>query len=114
MKNASPPDFIERCRQNLEATWQQVLITPSNAAPAINVANIVAAIKLSVNSATLTYRYVLPTQLLAKVTDPQLDCRCVQATRGGQGAFDARSLCQKVIVPFDRANESVLGGSGEP
>lgn len=29
-------------------------------------------------------------------------------------AFDARSLCHRVIVPFDRENESVLGGSTEP
>lgn len=108
------PDFIERCCQNLEATWQQVLVTPSNAPPAITDANIAGAIKRSVNSSTLTYRYVLPTQLLAKVTDPQLDCRCIQVTRGGSGTFDARSLCQKVIVPFDRANERVLGGSSEP
>ena len=72
------------------------------------------AIRRVTRSSTKTYRYVLPTQLVAKLADPLLDSRCVQASRGGTGAFDARSVCQEVIVPFDAANHSVLGGSPEP
>jgi len=33
---------------------------------------------------------------------------------GHEGAFDARSIAHKVIVPFDRDNHRVLGGSPEP
>jgi hypothetical protein len=69
---------------------------------------------MSVNSKTLTYRYVLPTQVLAKCADRSLNATCVQATSGLQGAFDARSVCHQVIVPFDIRNERVLGGSPEP
>lgn len=76
--------------------------------------NIRDAIKRSVNSKGKTYRYVLPTQLIAKAVNPTLDCRSVQATSGLNGAFDARSVCDEVIVPFDRDNENVLGGSTEP
>jgi hypothetical protein len=72
------------------------------------------AVSLCINSSTKTYRYVLPTQVLSKVTDPSLDSRCLQASRGGPGAFDARSVAHEVIVPFDQDNENVLGGSQEP
>jgi hypothetical protein len=65
-------------------------------------------------SRTKTYRYVLPTQVVSKLADSSLDCRSVQVARGGRGAFDARSVCQEVIVRFDRTNHSVLGGSPEP
>ncbi len=68
----------------------------------------------AINSGTKTYRYVLPTQLLAKLVRPELDCRSVQAGSGLIKSFDARSICHGVIVPFDRANNSVLGGSAEP
>jgi len=77
-------------------------------------AELVDRIRRSINSPTKTYRYVLPTQLLAKLANSSLDCRCLQAQRGGPGAFDARTLAHQVIVPFDRANHSVLGGSAEP
>lgn len=65
-------------------------------------------------SATLSYHYVLPTQLLAKAVNPALDAHAVQAGYPGTGAFDARSIAHDVIVPFDRDHERVLGGSPEP
>lgn len=71
-------------------------------------------VERSINSATKTYRYVLPTQVLAKVIDPSLDCRSLQEGSELAGSFDARSLCHKVVVPFDRANHNVLGGAPEP
>ncbi len=52
--------------------------------------------------------------LTAKAADPGRDCRSVQATCGLRGAFDARTIADEVVVPFDRANENVLGGSTEP
>jgi len=71
-------------------------------------------IRAAVNSKTKSYRYVLPTQIAAKLADLSLDARCIQVARGGSGAFDARTIAHKVIVPFDQANNSVLGGSSEP
>ncbi len=65
-------------------------------------------------STTLSYHYVLPTQLLAKAVNPALDAHAVQAGYSGSGAFDARSIAHDVIVPFDRDHERVLGGSPEP
>ncbi len=103
-------------REALAQSWSEVSAL-AESGPLQNVLDdeqLVAAIRSSVNSPTKTYRYVLPAQVLAKVVDPSLDCRCLQASRGGPGAFDARSFAHDVIVPFDRANHNVLGGSEEP
>ncbi len=72
------------------------------------------AIQSSINSRAKTYRYVLPTQIAAKLADPSLDSHCLQSLRGGEGASDARTIAHDVIVPFDQSNENVLGGSQEP
>jgi hypothetical protein len=72
------------------------------------------SIRAAVNSSTRTYRYVLPTQLVAKVADPLVDAQSLQASSGQDGAFDARTIAHKIIVPFDQQNEKVLGGSPEP
>ena len=63
----------------------------------------------------LTFRYMLITSLLAKVVEPAIHMRALQANARLHGAYDARSLCHKVWVPFERKHlESRLGGSNEP
>jgi len=104
--------LIDDAKTILEDQWERVQTQSTDAAhipPEIQ-----SALLRSVNSKAKTYRYVLPTQLLAKAVDVALDCRSIQATSGLPGKFDARSLAQDVIVPFDRANHSVLGGAPEP
>ena len=71
-------------------------------------------IRQILNSSIKSYHYVLPTQLLAKLIDSKLDCRSLQMAFNSDGAFDARTIAHKVIVPFDKANYNVLGGSNEP
>ncbi len=61
-----------------------------------------------------SYHYVLPTQLLAKCVNPDLDCHSLQTAYKRRGAFDARTIAHQVIVPFDQSNHKVLGGSAEP
>jgi hypothetical protein len=75
---------------------------------------LIPLIRDGLRSPALTYHYVLPTQLLAKVADPNLDAHAIQAGYPGPGAFDARTVAHDVIVPFDRENERVLGGSTQP
>ena len=55
-----------------------------------------------INGTHKTFRYMLVTGLLAAVTDVKLHPRCLQVTSGVDGAFDARSFCQEVIVPFEK------------
>ena len=105
--------FVEKARGVLGLAWEAVQKGERSVRGAIP-RDVSDAISRSINSRSKTYRYVLPTQLLAKVTDPRLDCRSIQATSNLTAAFDARSLAQDVIVPFDRAHHSVLGGAPEP
>ncbi|MGE0610604.1 MAG: restriction endonuclease, SacI family [Pirellulales bacterium] len=114
MADGIAPGFIEQCQLHLRSEWDAIVSSTASSEKDPIPAEVTEAIADSINSKTRTYRYVLPAQLLAKAVDASLDCRAVQAGCGLDGAFDARSVCQKVIVPFDRENNSVLGGSPEP
>jgi len=77
--------------------------------------NISSKIRNVINGTHLTYKYILVNALLAKASNADVDALCLQAGAPSVGAFDARSLCHKVLVPFERKylNNS-LGGSNEP
>lgn len=63
----------------------------------------------------LTFRYMLVTALLAKATSAEVNPLSLQAGSPLVGAFDARSLCHKVIVPNQgRLLRYALGNSNEP
>lgn len=62
-----------------------------------------------------TYRYILVTALLAKATNDKINALSLQKGDGENGKYDARSLCHKVIVPFETLKlPGCLGGSNEP
>ncbi|MCL2111989.1 MAG: restriction endonuclease, SacI family [Clostridiales bacterium] len=62
-----------------------------------------------------TYKYILVTALLAKATNPKVNMLCLQAGSRLEGAYDARTLCHKVLVPFEMTVlGKVMGGSNEP
>lgn len=109
------PD-TKKAAEILENTWSDIckLAEQGNLRDWIEDPAHLANIRNVVNSKIKSYHYVLPTQIVAKLADASLDCRCIQAVRGGPGAFDARSVAHEVIVPFDQHNERVLGGSPEP
>ena len=63
----------------------------------------------------LTYKYILVTALTAKATDESVNPLCLQAKSALPGAYDARSICHGVTVPFDtEVLNKALGGSNEP
>ena len=62
----------------------------------------------------LGFRYILPGQLLAKVSDPNRHTLALQKSSSLHGAFDARTFVKSYICTFDRENERVLGGSDDP
>lgn len=68
------------------------------------------------SSKTKTYQYAVVTQLLAKLDDPTKDARCIQKLEGDSdpSRFDARSLCSKVVVPWEREVGSPLGLKDDP
>lgn len=68
-----------------------------------------------IDNTHLTYKYVLFTELLAKATDQSINQLCLQKKSTLPGSYDARSICHKVIVPFEMETlEKALGGSNEP
>lgn len=74
-----------------------------------------AFIDFVINNKPLTYKYVLFTAILSKATDPNINTLCLQKQSTLPGAYDARSVCHKVIVPFEMSTlNKVLGGSNEP
>ena len=74
-----------------------------------------AEIKTIIQGKHLTFRYVLVTALLGKATNLHFNDLALQAGAVIEGAYDARSLCHGVVVPFERQflNRS-LGASNEP
>ncbi len=107
-------DFLEECKRILNEAWSETVKRGLTSKPPLDDASLQKIIKGVINSKTKSYRYVLPTQLISKFANPSLDCKCLQAKRGGSGAFDARSVNEKVVVRFDKDNENVLGGSPQP
>lgn len=124
-RNANSPTTEERafratCAAYLENRWLEVTQAFTASAPMqpadplADRPDLIALIRACLVSKSKSYHYVLPTHLLAKCVNPQLDSHCIQVSYGVPGAFDARSLAHAVIVPFDQTNFAVLGGSSEP
>lgn len=109
-------DLVTQASSVLDETWSEIcaLAEKGELRDWLENKALSEGIGRAITSRTKSYRYVLLTQLSAKLADPRLDCRCLQVSRGGPGAFDARTIAHKVVVPFDQANHDVLGGSPEP
>ena len=71
-------------------------------------------IEVLISAEGVTFPYSLPTQLLGKLTDHRLDALCLQRGDGDESQWDPRSFATAVIVPWVRANQNVLGNSGDP
>lgn len=62
-----------------------------------------------------TFKYIAFTAILAKAVESKINILSLQAGADIEGAYDARSLCHKVVVGFERKYlKNALGGSNEP
>lgn len=76
---------------------------------------VIRMISKILNGTHKTYKYILITGLLAKSTNNSANPISLQSGADIDGAYDARSLCHNVVVPFERDFLSnALGGSNEP
>lgn len=111
-------ELLAACSERLTQTWQRITEFADQPLPPllplIDQPDLIPLITQTLQSRTKTYHYVLITQLLAKTVDPSLNAQSLQAAHDAEGAFDARTVAHKVVVPFDQANYRVLGGSPEP
>ena len=119
-KTREDQGIVYSCSTYLRQRWVEVMRSFQETSPDIPIDPLgeghplIPLIRACLQSPSLTYHYVLPTQLLAKAVNPSLDAHAIQASYPSAGAFDARTIAHDVIVPFDRENERVLGGSPEP
>jgi len=120
MPKSKRPDRVDhqRAAQLLREHWKAV-VGAAESKPAIAFIedeNLRQAIAKSINHKQVSYRYCLPIQLLGKLTNPRVDSRSLQrgVDDADLSAWDARSLGSKVIAPFMKEQESVLGTSGDP
>jgi len=96
-------------KQTLDKAYKDALARKNNPAGQF------AFIDYVIGNTHLTYKYVLFTALLAKASDASVNPLCLQKGSKLTGAYDARSVCHKVIVPFEMETlEKALGGSNEP
>ncbi len=110
--------FLVKCRDYLEKRWQYICNETEEKSGNEPLGNDFKEIKSLIvdclTSNIKTYHYVLPTQILSKCVNPDVDSHSLQAAYEQKGAFDARTIAHGAIVPFDKANYNVLGGSPEP
>ena len=93
-------------RQWLDEAWGRVLETGS--------AEPDGEIDRLVNSEVLSIRYAILTQMLGKIADGRRGLLFLQRLGETPGAWDARSFCSAVIVPWVAENHDVLGKSPDP
>ena len=63
----------------------------------------------------LTFKYILFTSILSKASDETLNPLALQSNSNLPGAYNARDVCHKIIVPFEQTTlGKILGGSNEP
>ena len=109
---------LEKCRNLLTSEWE-VVSRKAEEDPSFDYvvdAKLRKAIVSSVNHAQVAYRFCLPTQLLGKLSNPNVNCLALQRGKveASAGAWDARSLASKVVAPFNLEQENVLGTSSDP
>ncbi len=110
----TPTKDKEGIRAKLDRLWSEVQLLPSGASLVPEAWK--ERIEQIFQSRTKTYQYAVINQLLAKLDDPARDARCIQKLEGDSdpSRFDARSLCSKVVVPWERASGSPLGLKDDP
>ena len=62
----------------------------------------------------VTFKYILITGYLAKYINPSVHARALQVGSKLSEAYDARSLCHKVVVGFEKTKGNLFGLSNEP
>jgi len=111
-------DF-RRATEILETQWQTVTTEAGANADLHYVSDdtLRAAIHSSVNHRFVAHRFCLPIQVLGKMTNPSLDCLRMQKKKKDRtdvSGWNARTLGSKVVAPFNRKQEGILGTSSDP
>ena len=95
----------------LDSQWEQTLFSFESEAD--------EEIDRFIRSTIVSIRYAFFTQLLGKFADADRDLLCLQlgprdSHASVDGRWDPRSFCTRVVVPWVRRNQNVLGTSSDP
>jgi hypothetical protein len=96
-------------KKNLERAW--AMVDDQNIVPPKLAISYIDSI---LESKDVTFKYILVTGLLGKVTNPAVHPRAIQTSSSLKESYDARSLCHSVIVPFEKTRGDLFGLSNEP
>jgi len=101
------PLDTETAKNLLDEMWNEVINDENSVIDPV--------IDALVESTSVSVRFSLPTQLLGKLVDPNLDILCLQKGDGShESMWDPRGFASKVIVPWVSENQNVLGTSSDP
>jgi hypothetical protein len=97
-----------QAKKKLEAAWKKIDDVTVTAPPYY-----LQKIQEVMNG-QVTFKYIMVTGLLGKLTNPNVHPRSLQAGSSLPGAYDARSLCHQVVVGFEKTKGNLFGLSNEP
>lgn len=102
--------FKDQAREKLEKVWKNLPNELDNEwTERIN-----EAIERMNKKQAKAFNYMLFSAILTKATHHNINAFSLQASSGKNG-YDARSMCSKVIIPFeDKYLENILGSTGDP
>jgi hypothetical protein len=93
--------FLDKCCDFLNKRWQHICKEMEERAGNEPLGDEFKEIKSLIadclTSNTKTYHYVLPTQILSKCVNPDVDSHSIQTAYGKKGAFDARTIAHGTI-----------------
>jgi hypothetical protein len=116
LKDAKPR--TKKGYEELEKLWQEIEkidIKNLDKETFTDDSDLINKISSIIRGKTVSYRYALLTQLLAKVVDPNVNALVLQKSAKTSGAFDARSFCKETVIKFERNYlGNILGGSSDP
>lgn len=73
-----------------------------------------AAIDGVMSASDVTFKYILVTGYVSKITNPRIHARALQTGSTLKESYDARSVCHKAVVPFEKSKGNLFGLSNEP
>ena len=122
LTSSTAPATSKSGREVLDELWKAALdvqaARPDDRESRPEAATLDAQAEALLRSKIKSIRYAAITQLLGKALDPEVDVHALQKGKGGTeaspGAWNARSLCDGTVVPWEQENEQMLGGSAEP
>jgi hypothetical protein len=100
---------LDKARSILNLAWEK--IDNEEARPPSNAAQLIEMVLTSDN---VTFKYILVTGLLGKCTNRLVHPRALQTGSKLVNSYDARSLCHKVVVTFEKDKGDLWGLSNEP